>query len=152
MAQVTVIEIKDRRIVDAVMEEAWETVKDDSPVTFADYEPLIDEDNRWFASYENKELIALFYVHRLNLIMWQIHIQFRPQYWGKGYSTKHGKAILDRIWSDTGCKKLYAVAPDYAKQVIALAKRTGFKQEGRTKKAFQKDGVVYDQIHLGVYR
>lgn len=136
----------------AMMEEAWETVIDDSPISFDDYEAPIDEDNRWYGSYEGDDLVSLFYVHRLNLITWQLHIQFRPEYWGKGISTAHGKAQMDFIWEDTGCKKIYALVPAYATYVLDLAKRYGFKQEGRTKRSFQKDGVIHDQIHIGVYR
>ena len=134
------------------MQEAWETVIDDSPLDFNEYVPAIDDNNRWYASYEGDDLVSMFYVHRLNLITWQLHIQFRPQYWGKGVSTAHAKAVLEEIWSDTKCKKIYALVPDYATYVLALAKRTGFKQEGRTKRSFQKGGIVYDQIHIGVYR
>jgi len=144
--------VTDRRVVLAVMKEAWPTVKDDSDVQFEDYSPPMDNDNRWYASYENDELVSLFYAHRLNLITWQLHIQFRPQYWGKGYSTAHSKAVLEEIWNDTKCKKLYALVPAYADYVLKLAKRVGFKQEGRTKKSFQKNGVIGDQIHIGVYR
>ena len=136
----------------AVMTEAWEIAKDDTELSIEDYVPPIDEDNRWYGSYENDELVAAFFVHRLNLITWQLHIQFRPQYWGKGVSTAHSKAILEEIWKDTKCKKLYALVPEYATYVLKLAKRVGFKQEGRTKKSFQKNGVIYDQIHIGVYR
>jgi RimJ/RimL family protein N-acetyltransferase len=144
--------VQDARVVMAVMKEAWEIVKDDSPVSFEDYNAPLDENNRWYASYEDDQLVALFYVHRLNLITWQLHIQFRPQYWGKDMSTAHSKALLDYIWKDTECKKLYAIVPAYADYVLKLAKRVGFKQEGRTKKSFQKNGVIHDQIHIGVYR
>lgn len=144
--------VTDRRVVMAVMEEAWEIVKDDSPVKFTDYSPVMDEDNRWYASYEEDTLVSLFYVHRLNLITWQLHIHFRPEYWGKGYSSPHGKEQMDIIWKETGCKKVYALVPSYATYVLDLAKRYGFKQEGRTKRSFQKNGVIYDQIHIGVYR
>jgi len=149
---VKVLRIKNPAVVLAMMEEAWETVVDDSPVKFEDYSPAIDKDNRWYASYEGDDLVSMFYIHRLNLITWQLHIQFRPQYWGKGISTEHSKAVLDEIWSDSKCKKLYALVPAFAKPVLDLAKRVGFKQEGRTKRSYQKDGVIHDQIHIGVYR
>ena len=144
--------IKDPRVVLAVMKEAWMIVIDDSPLDFNDYVPAIDEDNRWYATYYDDDLVSMFHVHRLNLITWQLHIQFRPEYWGKGISTAHAKVCLEEIWRDTECKKIYAIVPEYATYVLDLAKRTGFKQEGRTKKSFQKNGVRYDQIHIGVYR
>ena len=149
---VVVKEVTNPAVVLAVMEEAWETVKDDSPVEFSEYVPMLDENNRWFATYDGEDLVSLFYVHRLNLITWQLHIQFRPHYWGTGISTEHALACVDEIWSKVGCKKLYAIVPAYAQPVLDLAKRVGFKQEGRTKRSFQKDGEIHDQIHIGVYR
>lgn len=144
--------IRNPSVVKAVMAEAWETAKDDSEVSFEDYEPVINDDSRWYATYEDDDLVSLWLAHRLNLITWQIHIHYRPQYWGTGISTAHAKVALKNIWDNTRCKKIYALVPDYATQVLALAKRTGFRQEGRTKRSFQKGGVIYDQIHLGVYK
>lgn len=129
----------------------WETLIDDSPFTMDEYAPVINDDNRWYGTYQEGELISLWYAHRLNHIMWQVHAHFRPCYWGKGFSTAHGKRALEGIFKSTKAKKLYGQLPDNAKQVAAFVKRIGFKQEGRSKRAWQKNGKLHDLIHIGVY-
>jgi RimJ/RimL family protein N-acetyltransferase len=149
---VQVKRIYDPRIILAVAEEMWDTIVDDSPITIEDFEPPMDDLHRWYATYDDDELVSVWYLHQLNHIMWQLHIHYRPKYWGTGVSTAHAKAALKKVWVNTKAKKLYATIPDYAKPVLDLAKRTGFKQEGRIKRAYQKDGILYDLIQIGVYK
>jgi RimJ/RimL family protein N-acetyltransferase len=149
---VTVKRIYDDRIVRAVMEEMIDVILDDTPVDPETASIPFSDDHRWYATYEDAELVSIWYVHRLNLITWQLHIHFRPKWWGTGVSTPHARAAMKKVWTNTKAKKLYASVPDYATPVLNLAKRTGWKQEGRMKNSWQKGGEVYDQIHIGVYR
>lgn len=145
--------IRDPRIVQAVIVELWDTVIDDSEVNSEEIEPAINDQHRWYATYNDEgELVSLWYAHQLNHIMWQIHTHFREKFWGKDLSVPHSRLALKKIWINTGAKKLYALVPEFAKPVLKLAKATGFKQEGRQKLSYQKNGKIYDQIHLGQLR
>lgn len=152
MQNVTVKRVYDPEVIREVATELWSVLNDDTPVGPEDFVPVICDDARWYATYEDDELVSLWFVHRLNYITWQIHTHFRKKYWGKDYSDRHSKAALKKIWTNTKARKLYALIPAAATPVLALAKRHGFKQEGRMKNGLLKDGVLQDQIHLGVYR
>lgn len=142
----------DPAVVTPILIKMWSTISDDTPLDEEAVSPPFSDMHRWYATYEDDKLVSVWFVHQLNLITWQLHIHFLPEYWGKGFSTPHAQKALKKIWTNTKAKKLYASVPEFAKPVLDLAKRTGFKQEGRMKKSYQKDGEIYDQIHIGVYR
>lgn len=145
--------IRDPRIVGAVLEELIDVITDDTPITTEDINPPIDDDHRWYATYNPEgELVSLWYVHRANLIMWQIHTHYRKKFWGSEHNVAHAKKALRKIWVNTGAKKLYALVPETATSVLKLAKKTGFKQEGRIKGSYQKNGDILDQIQLGLLK
>ena len=144
--------VYDPEVIGEVITELWDVLNDDTPASPEDFVPVINDQCRWYATYENGELVSLWFAHQQNYITWQIHTHFRKRFWGQGISTHHGRAALKKIWANTQANKLYAMIPEYAEPVLNLAKRLGFKQEGRIKRSLQKGGVVYDQIHIGVYR
>jgi RimJ/RimL family protein N-acetyltransferase len=150
--RIKVSRVYDPEVIKEVAEELWDVLNDDTPMGPEDFEPAIGDACRWYATYEDGELVSLWFVHQMNFITWQLHTHFRKKFWGSGKSDTHSAAALKKIWTNTQAKKLYAIIPEYAKQVLDLAKRSGFKQEGRIKKSIQKDGEIYDQIHIGVYR
>ena len=77
---------------------------------------------------------------RLNEVMWMLGVIQTP-------SIEEAKEVLEYIWNDTKATKFVSFLPDGA-ELKALAKKLGFKQEGRLKKA----SPTGDLIVLGQYR
>lgn len=79
-------------------------------------------------------------VTQLNEVMWMIGVVQTP-------SLDEAKEVLDYIWEDTGATKFIALVPE-EDDIRKLAKKLGFKQEGRLKKA----SPTGDLLVLGQYR
>lgn len=77
---------------------------------------------------------------RLNDVMWMLGVIQTP-------SVEEATEVLAFIWDDTGATKFVSFLPDVA-ELKALAKKLGFKQEGRLKKA----SLTGDLLVLGQYR
>ena len=77
---------------------------------------------------------------QLNEIMWMLGVIQTP-------SLEEAKEVLEYIWDDTGALKLLAFLP-LDTEIEPLARKLGFKQEGRLKNA----ALTGDLIVLGQFR
>lgn len=99
-------------------------------------------------AFKNAVLMGVLFFHPLNLTLYQIHICMLPRFWGKNikhavFAAEHWMAV------NTRCKKVIAFIPEFNKPAIALAKRSGYHEEGICNASMQKDGVLINQIILG---
>lgn len=140
-------------LVRIVMREVWDYLTDDSGLKFEDYQPRIDEDSRWYISFdEYGEVVGAFWCRRVNHVTWESHANIRPKFWGDKNGTKHCQAAIDLMFEDTGGKKMIALIADCFPQVQQMAEDIGFVREGVQTLSWQREGKLYDQIHYGKNR
>lgn len=77
---------------------------------------------------------------RLNDVMWMLGVIQPPSF-------EEAEEVLQFIWNDTAAGKFVSFLPEDS-EIRSLAKKLGFKQEGRLKKA----SPTGDLLVLGQYR
>ncbi len=77
----------------------------------------------------------------INSVAWQLAIDHE-------FSKQEAQDVLKVIWKKTGAKKLFALVPLAAENILKIAKQVGFKQEGRMKGACE----IGDMIIIGRLR
>lgn len=154
-SKISVKRIFDERAIRKFMSDPqlFDAMMDDLPVKPDDLQPNTAADTvRWLGIYHNEKLVGMWYLSRLNHIMWQLHVAYAPDSWGTGIPKASIEQALDLAFKTTGAKKLYANIPTSYKQVVNFAKFGGMKIEGTCKRSWQKNGQIYDTYHMGVYR
>lgn len=53
------------------------------------------------------------------------------------------------LFENTSCKKVMAMIPEYRRSLIRYARICGMKQEGISRKSFQRGGNLFDCVILG---
>lgn len=137
-------------VPNAVVRELWDYLSDDSPIEPWEFDARVDETSRWYASWEDAELLGVYWARQLNHVTWEIHTNVRLAWWGSGKTVPHAKATLQFIFDDTGAHKMNAIIPETATHVLRYAKEVGFVEEGRSKESLMKNGKLQDQIYLGI--
>lgn len=127
----------------------WESMKDDYMLAPDEFEPVIDDHNKWFLARKDNKVLGVIRAHRLNHIMWQVHVGFSIKYWGTEHTKAVGSLILPAVFEATGAEKLYANIPVDREPVIMYALDNGMEIEGTCKKSWSYDGVLLDTYHLG---
>lgn len=88
----------------------------------------------------------------LSPYMYEIHISsIMPQY--RGRALEISKILMPFLFKYlTKVEKFVAMIPITNRLAIALAKRSGFKREGKLKGSIRIDGILTDQEILGISR
>lgn len=135
-----------------VMEQVWDSLTDDSGLTFEDYAPRIDEDKRWYITWDKDVPVAAFSFKRLNGVTWETHANVIPALWGDKRGTQLCRDALKVALADIGALKIVAQIPDSSPVTQRTAEAIGFSREGINRKSFLKDGVLHDQVYFGMTR
>ena len=84
----------------------------------------------------------------VNGITCEVHIAALPESWGRAVS--FFKECISWGFENTRYTKVIGFTPAYNRAALALAKRAGFKEEGRIKNSFLKNWELHDQIVFGL--
>jgi RimJ/RimL family protein N-acetyltransferase len=98
----------------------------------------------------NPDLIGFFMLKMQNGICAEVHTCLHPDAWGK-IALQAGRALL-RFVFDCGIMKLVSSVPSNNSKALRFALSLGLKQEGVNRQSFLKDGVLLDQIMVGITR
>lgn len=96
------------------------------------------------------EQVAGFYGLQFhNSVMLEIHTCLLPEFRGT-CGNLAAKKIIALLFENTVCRKLITYVPSFNRPALVYAKRAGLQVEGCIKKSFLKDGILFDQILLGI--
>ena len=82
-------------------------------------------------------------------IQFIVHFQVIPEF-RKTHAVPFAEKGIQWLWDNTDARKLVAEVPDFHQNVIKFATNVGFKVEGVNYKSCLKDGLLYNQIYLGL--
>jgi RimJ/RimL family protein N-acetyltransferase len=71
---------------------------------------------------------------------------------GKGYGTETLRLILRYVFAELNLNRLTAIIQEYNQPALRLFRKAGFVEEVCRRKALQRDGKVWDLLHLGILR
>lgn len=84
-----------------------------------------------------------------NSVTYDLHTVILPEHRG-AFTRKAGQAMLAWMFSHTNARKINTKVPEPNKPALRAALDVGFEIEGVDRKSFLKDGVLHDQVMLGV--
>lgn len=122
-------------------------VTDDGSCAKEDYEPNLE--SFIYVGIYAEEYLGLFVLHQHNHILYEVHTCLLPDAWGEK-AIAAAKLLIKWVFENTNCKRLITNVPDNNPLAKRLAKQAGLKQFGINPDSFIKNGVLFDQIMLGV--
>jgi RimJ/RimL family protein N-acetyltransferase len=99
---------------------------------------------------EDGKVAGVFMVHRNTVSIFECHTCILPEFWGQ--SLEAAKLMFRWVFDNTPCQKLVTLVPVNNRLALRLAKRAGMEEEGCIRESYMKNGVLIDQIILGVGR
>lgn len=125
----------------------WDYSTDDGSVEKSIYVPLIADVVYWLMVVEDSPL-GVFLLHPHNSICFEVHTCLLPKIWGR--SVECTLAGIDWMWENTSCRRIITNVPEYNLLAIRLAERSGLLRFGENPKSYLKNGILYNQIMLGI--
>lgn len=126
----------------------YDRISDDGSPSIDDFEPVPPSDGIYYVTDEDN--IGLVFYHWKNSICLEGHIQVLKEF--RHLALDFGQAALDWAWNNTKAEKIIAVIPTLYPDVIKFTEKFGFEREGELKGSYLKNGVLYNQVYLGISR
>lgn len=83
--------------------------------------------------------------------LWEVHTALLPEIWGMT-ARLAAPMLLDWVWSNTVCQRLFTVIPQCARATRKFAMNAGMTECGKHERAYMKDGELQDLIIMGLNR
>ncbi len=84
-------------------------------------------------------------------VLWEVHTALLPEIWGTTAKLA-APMLLDWVWQNTACQRLFTVVPQYARATRKFAMHAGMEECGVHERAYMKDGELQDLIIMGIGR
>lgn len=112
-------------------------------------EPVDHDALYWMLATQDQTVVGAFLVHAMSSVCYQMHTMILPEYWG-AVANSASRALLAWAFTETDCRKMITNVPAYNRVALRFAKLNGGQQEGVNRQSFMRNGVLHDQIVLGI--
>jgi RimJ/RimL family protein N-acetyltransferase len=125
-------------------------VSDDGSPEVSEFKAPIAESIWHVLVWQEDELLGLWTLTAENAVCAKVHTCLLP--------TAHGKAkeavaeFGDWVWANTPFARVITDIPLYNTPARALALSAGMEPYGLNEKSFLKDGILHDQVLMGITR
>lgn len=123
-------------------------VSDDGSPAPEDYEPPLSDVMYFLAAYYAGQFLGVFLFHPHNHVCYEVHTCLLPDAWGMAEVC--GKAAVAWMFANTPCQRVITNVPANNRLALRLSKAVGLEQFGLNERSFLKEGVLRDQIMLGI--
>ena len=139
---------RDMGLVGSIMRDPaiWPHVHDDGVP--ADWRP-IDHDGFHWMLVDDGEPAGVFLAHQTNSFCYEMHTCMLPRIWGD-VAAKAAQMLAAHVFYELGGEKLITLVPAYNRAALRFAKSGGMQQEGINRASYRRNGVMIDQIMLGI--
>jgi RimJ/RimL family protein N-acetyltransferase len=94
------------------------------------------------------QLLGMWSLVAHNAVCWEIHTCLLPHAWGR--SLRAALEMAEWIWRETPCRSLITHVPAYNRLALKFARQAGMTEYGVIPRSWLKDGILWDQIVLGL--
>lgn len=91
---------------------------------------------------------GVFMLHAHNHTMYECHTMLLPI--ARGKAVEIAKEALKWAFENTAAKRIVTIVPEFNVLALRLARKVGMKEYGINPESFQKNGILYSQIMLGI--
>ena len=113
------------------------------------FSPREDEAIWYVLAREGVEVLGLFALAPQNELCWEIHTRLLPEAWGpRALAALEG--VIQWTFANTPCVRLVTTIPIYNRLALRYGDRAGFQRFGVNPNSWMKDGVLHDQVLMGI--
>ncbi len=94
---------------------------------------------------------GVFLVHQRSMNCWEMHTCLLPRIWGDG-ANQAARLLLAHLFGEMGVAKVVTNVPAHNRAALRFAKAHGLSIEGNNRASYLRNGVLEDQIMLGITR
>lgn len=147
---------KDSELINRILNDdsIHTLISDDGSLEFeTDMTSSIEIDGVYFLKVVlDEEVIGVIFIHKVNHITCEMHMNILGQFCGKGNAVTAGKLGLQWVFERTTFTKVVAHIPvnEESEKVLKVALKSGMSIDGTIKDSYMKYGKVYDQYILGI--
>ena len=128
--------------------EVYPYLADDGSPTPEDYR-AIEHEAIYYVLVERDDVpVGVLLFVPQNAVCYEGHTALLPEVWGEG--GKIGQLVIEWMFANTPCRRIVGNAPLFNHRALQYAKKAGMQPFGVNAKSYLKDGVLYDQIVLGI--
>jgi RimJ/RimL family protein N-acetyltransferase len=130
-------------------DKIWPHISDDGSPPREEYRP-IEHDAIWYVIVrDGDKLLGLWVFTPQNAVCWEVHTALLPAAWGP--RGQHAARLLPGwIWANTPCRRIVTNVPETNRLALHFAVKSGMKIYGVNRQSWMKNGVLCDQICLGL--
>lgn len=126
-------------------------MSDDYAPAREDYQPAAPDAACYVLVEVDGQAKGLWILVPQSLTLWEVHTALLPEIWGTTAKLA-APLLLDWVWQNTLCQRLFTVVPQYARATRKFAMHAGMEECGKHERAYLKDGELQDLIIMGVNR
>ena len=148
-AQLTLARTHDMPLVAAIMgpPAIWPHIHEDG---LEEPAPLDLDGFHWLLVADDAPA-GVFLAYPRGAACWEVHTCLLPRTWGGG-AAHAARLLLAHLFNTIGCDKVVTNVPAYNRAALRFAKASGMRAEGTNTASFLRNGVLEDQIMLGITR
>ena len=128
--------------------EIYDRIADDKAPSVEDFEPVPPSDFVYYLT--DDENIGLVFLHWKNGVALEGHVHVLKEHRDKAMT--FSEKALKWIWKNTGALKIVVSIPSIYPDVVRFVEKNGFEREGLRRGSYMKNGVLCNQVLLGLSR
>lgn len=124
-------------------------IVDDSSPAADEFHPIDHPSIVYLRAEDQEGTLGIFMLVPLSLVCYQVHTCMLPRAWG-ALARESARLGTQWMFEHGPCRRIVTNVPEYNRVAERFARACGMAEYGRNLKSFQKDGVLYDEILLGI--
>lgn len=125
----------------------WPYISDDYCEAPEDFCP--DPTTLYLGAFAGEACVGIFAYHSHGRVVAEVHSCMVPE-WRGHIAIRAARDSLAYVFDTTDTKKVITHVPNYNRAALRFAEAVGMTREGVNRASFLKNGILYDQILLGI--
>lgn len=126
-------------------------VTDDFSPPAAEFQPTEHPAIWYVLAMDGEELLGMWTFVPHNGVCWEAHTYLLP---GHGFrrGREAARQVAAWIWENTPCHRIITNVPRFNRVALKFARDAGMAEFAVNPRSFQKNGILHDQVLLGMSR
>jgi RimJ/RimL family protein N-acetyltransferase len=128
--------------------EVYPWLSDDGSPAAENWQPTPSQAIYYVLAEFDGEPVAVFMFTPQNSVCYEGHSALLPKIWGQGAEI----AVMVQRWlfENSPAQRIVGNAPAFNERALYYAQKAGMRRYGLNPKSYLKNGVLYDQVLVGV--
>lgn len=127
----------------------WRFISDDGSPEAGDFTPS-DHPSVWYMkALDGAEFLGIWMFVPQTSVCFEVHTCLLPSAWGPR-ATQAAREMAEWMWANSPALRIVTSIPVINRLAIRLARNAGFTEYGRDPQSYQRDGMLWDRVLMGV--